>query len=80
MRNILYDGYQGPRLPKEVQLKRVQRVIREELTPIQREVLLAYYFQEKNITEIAAERGVNKSTVCRTLHRAEGKLRRYLKY
>ena len=80
MRNILYEGYQGPRLPKEVQLKRVQRVIREELTPLQREVLLAYYFQEKSITEIALDRGVNKSSVCRTLHRAEGKLRRYLKY
>ena len=80
MRNILYEGYQGPRLPKDVQLKRVQRVIREELTPLQREVLLAYYFQEKSITEIALDRDVNKSTVCRTLHRAEGKLRRYLKY
>lgn len=80
MRNILYEGYQGPRLPREVQLKRVQRVIREELTPLQRETLLAYYFQEKSITEIAENRGVNKSTVCRTLHRAEAKLRRYLKY
>ena len=80
MKNILYEGYQGIRLPKEVQLKRVQRVIREELTDLQREVLLAYYFQEKTITQIAQDRGVNKSTVCRTLHRAEGKLRRYLKY
>ena len=80
MRNILYDGYQGPRLPKDVQLKRVQRVIREELTPLQREVLLAYYFQEKSITEIALDRDVNKSTVCRTLRRAEEKLRRYLRY
>ena len=80
MRNTLYDGYEGPRLPREVQLKRVQRVVKEELTPLQREVLLAYYFQEKSITEIALDRGVNKSTVCRTLHRAEGKLRRYLKY
>ena len=80
MKNILYEGYEGPRLPREVQLKRVQRVVREELTPLQREVLLAYYFQEKSITEIAMDRGVNKSTVCRTLHRAEEKLRRYLKY
>ena len=80
MRNILYEGYQGIRLPKDVQLKRVQRVIREELTVLQREALLAYYFQEKSITEIARDRGVNKSTVCRTLHRAEDKLRRYLKY
>ena len=80
MRNILYEGYQGIRLPREVQLKRIQRVIREELTPLQREALMAYYFQEQSITQIAQERGVNKSTVCRTLHRAEEKLRRFLKY
>ena len=80
MRNILYEGYEGPRLPREIQLRRVQRVIREELTEMQRQTLLAYYFQEQSITEIAEERGVNKSTVCRTLHRAEEKLRRYLKY
>ena len=80
MKNILYEGYEGPRLPREVQLKRVQRVIREELTPIQREVLLAYYIQNLTIPQIAVERGVHKSTVSRTLHRAEGKLRRFLRY
>ena len=80
VKNILYEGYLGPRLPREVQLKRVQRVIREELTPLQREALIGYYFEDRTITEIAEERGVNKSTVCRTLHRAEQKLRKYLKY
>ena len=80
MKNILYEGYLGPRLPREVQLKRVQRVIREELTPLQREALVGYYFQERTMAQIAADRGVNKSTICRTLHRAEEKLRRYLKY
>ena len=80
MKNILYEGYEGPRLPREVQMKRVQRVIREELTPIQRQVLLAYYIQNQTIPQIALERGVHKSTVSRTLHRAEGKLRRYLRY
>ena len=80
MKNILYEGYLGPRLPRQVQLKRVQRVIQEELTPLQREALVAYYFQEQTITQIARERGVNKSTVCRTLHRAEKKLRKFLKY
>ena len=69
MKNILYEGYLGPRLPREVQLKRVQR-----------ETLIAFYFQEQTLTQIAADRGVNKSTVCRTLKRAEAKLRRYLKY
>ncbi len=80
MKNILYDGYLGPRLPRQVQLKRVRSVIEQELTPLQRETLVAYYFQEQTIPQIAAERGVNKSTVSRTLKRAETKLRRYLKY
>jgi RNA polymerase sigma factor (sigma-70 family) len=80
VKNTLYEGYRGPRLPKQVQLQRVQRVIREELTELQRQTLIAYYFQEQTIPEIAAERGVNKSTVSRTLRRAEEKLRRYLKY
>lgn len=80
MKNIRYEGYLGPRLPKEVQLKRVQRVIREELTQAQRETLMAHYFQKQTVTQIARERGVNKSTVSRTLKRAEEKLRRFLKY
>lgn len=80
MKNILYEGYLGPRLPREVQLERVRRVIREELTELQRYTLVAYYFQEKTLEQIARERNVNKSTVCRTLHRAEQKLRRFLKY
>lgn len=80
MKNILYDGYKGIRLPKEVQTKRVQRVIEEELTPLQREALIAYYIQGQTIPEIARDRGVQKSTISRTLHRAEEKLRRFLKY
>ena len=80
MKNILYDGYLGPRLPQSIQMERMQRVIEQELTSLQREALVSYYFNGQSLTEIAALRGVNKSTVCRTLHRAEQKLRRYLKY
>mgnify|MGYP002515920177 CR=1 FL=1 len=80
VRNILYEGYQGPRLPREVQLKRVQRVIQEELTEIQRFTLTSYYFRELTVSQIAQERGVNKSTVWRTLRRAEHRLQQYLKY
>jgi len=80
MKNILYEGYLGTRLPREVQLKRVQRVIKEELTELQRQTLTAYYFHQQTIPQIARERGVNKSTVSRTLRRAEEKLRRYLRY
>lgn len=80
MKNIPFEQTASIRLPRKVQLQRLQRVIREELTPMQRETILAYYFQEQTIVEIAQIRGVNKSTVCRTLHRAEEKLKRYLKY
>ena len=80
MKNILYEGYLGPRLPREVQLKRVQNVIRGELTENQREMLTAYYFEKQTMTEIARNRGVHISTVSRTIRRAEEKLRKFLKY
>jgi len=80
VKSIQYEGYKGIRLPREVQLKRVQRVMQEELTELQRQTLTAYYFEQQTIPQIAADRGVNKSTVCRTLRRAEEKLRRYLRY
>ena len=67
-------------MPREVQLKRVKRVVEHELTDLQRITLIDYYFGGKNICQIARERGVNKSTVSRTLHRAEVRLRRCLRY
>ena len=80
IRNTRFEGYLGPRLPREIQLQRIRRVIKEELTELQREIITAYYFQEMNIPEIARMRGVNKSTISRTLKRAEQKLQRYLRY
>ena len=80
MRNTLYEGYRGIRLPREVQKKRVQQVIQEELTELQRYTLIAYYFQEQTVLQIAQDRGVNKSTFWRTLHRAVEKLRKFLRY
>ena len=70
MRNTLFEGYEGPRLPREVQLKRLRRVIEAELTPCQKQTLTAYYFRQLTIPQIAKEQGVNKSTVSRTLRRA----------
>ena len=80
MKDIPYEGYQGLRLPKEVQRKRLQYALENSLTPLQRETLLAYYVQQLNIVQIAQLRGVNKSTVLRTLRRAEAKMRHYLRF
>jgi len=80
MKSTRFEGFLGTRLPRDVQLKRLQKMVREELTEFQREAIVGFYFQNRSISAIARARGVNKSTVCRTLHRAEEKLRKYLTY
>ena len=80
MKNTLFDGLLFRQIPREEQIKRMKLVIREELTELQRYTILAYYFENKTLLQIAEERNVNKSTVCRTLKRAEDKLRRFLQY
>lgn len=67
------------RLPPEVQKRRVAAVIERELTPVQRDVLLEH-LSGKSQTQIAQDRGVDCSTVCRTIHRAVDRLQRYLRY
>ena len=80
MKDTLYGGYEGPRLPPQVQLGRLRRVIEKELSRKQQQVILAYYFQDKTIPEIAAERGIQKSSVSRCLRRAEKRIRLCLRY
>ena len=80
MRSTLFEGSLFRQIPREQQIKRMKQVIREELTELQRYTILAYYFENKSVLQIAEERNVNKSTVCRTLRRAENKLRRFLQY
>ena len=80
MRNIRFEDYEGPRLPPKTQMQRLRRVIEQELTPRQRDTILAYYFQDKSIAQLAQERGVNKSTVSRCLKRAEQRVRLCLRY
>ena len=80
MKNTLFNGPLFRQVPREQQIKRLKLVIREELTELQRDTIQAYYFENKTLLQIAEERNVNKSTVCRTLRRAEDKIRRFLQY
>lgn len=79
MRSIPFD-FSDIRLPREVQLQRMKKVIARELTPIQREIILAVYLGGKTQRQIARERNVSPSTVCRTLRRAEERMLRCLRY
>ncbi|MBQ3192902.1 MAG: sigma-70 family RNA polymerase sigma factor [Oscillospiraceae bacterium] len=80
MKNTPFDKLCGRSLPREYQMQLLRRMIQTELTELQRQTLVAYYFDNKNLPRIAAERGVHKSTVWRTLKRAEDKIRRVLMY
>ena len=61
-------------------LRNLPKVIKFELTPRQRQVVVMYYFQRKNIPEIAAELGLSRSTISRTLKRGRDRIQKYLKY
>lgn len=80
MKSTRFETKLQKRLPPEVQMARLKAVIQRELTELQRYTVVAYYFAGQTIEEIARVRNVNKSTICRTLHRAEEKLRRFLQY
>ena len=80
MKSTLFEGMLFRQIPREQQIRRMKAVIREQLTELQRYTVLAYYFENKTLVQIAEERNVNKSTVSRTLKRAEDKLRRFLQY
>lgn len=54
--------------------------VRDELTPRQLEITLLYYGEGLTLQRIGQRLGLHKSTVSRTLHRAEKRLERCLKY
>ena len=66
------------------QLERLLRNLRkarvQELTPRQQQMLSMRFEQNMSVTEIAQELGLNRSTVSRTLRRAQERLRRCLQY
>lgn len=60
--------------------KAMSIAIQRELTEKQREYLILRVVDRMSVVEIAELKGVNKSTVSRTIRLAESKLRRCLRY
>ena len=71
MRNIPSDNLEKLRL--------VRDIMEQELTALQRQTLEDSYLNGMTLEQIAKERYVNKSTVQRTLKRAEETIRRFLR-
>ena len=64
-----------------LRLKRNLRLAREEeLTERQRQLLRMRYEENKTVSAIARELGVDKSTVSRTITRAKNRLYKCLRY
>lgn len=61
-------------------LKILRKVIEEELTQRQREMITLYYFERLNIPQIAERLGVNRSTVSRTISRGRRNIMEKMKY
>lgn len=72
----LMTCFQGQtnRREREEYRRFLYRAIKTQLTHRQTQVMLLYYFEGKNITEIAQELGLNKSTVSRTFRRSLNRL------
>lgn len=74
----------GNRRGHTLRLERLRRNLRQarcqELTERQQQVLTLFFDRQMNMTEIAAQLGIHRSTVSRTLHRAMDRLQRALRY
>lgn len=77
-----YDPFAEPERDYRHYLLRraLPRVIRDELTPDQRELIYLRYWHRMKVVEIAAKKNLHKATVSRTLTRAEERIRRVLGY
>lgn len=60
--------------------KAYQVAIQKELTDVQREYFLAYFRDGLNYAQISRKYGIDKSTVCRTVHRAMDAIQHCLEY
>lgn len=60
--------------------KIMARIIKNDLTARQREIIVLYYYKGKGVTEIAQILKIAPSTVSRTIKAARNKIFKYMKY
>lgn len=62
-------------------LKKIMaRVIKDDLTARQREIITLYYYKMYGVSEIAEILGISPSSVSRTIKRARDRIYKYMKY
>ncbi len=79
----IFNDNQSTESNTEVRLlakKAMKRIIEEQLTARQKQILVLYYYEDIDMTAISEMLGINVSTVSRTLKYARNNLLRYLRY
>ena len=80
MKTIPFELFNSDLFPPEVQRKRVRKVMDNELTQTQRDVIESYFFENKTVRAIALEREVQPSSVSRAIKRGLRRMARCLRY
>ncbi len=60
--------------------KALKKVIEEQLSARQKEMIVLYYYKQMDMTEISKLLNVNVSTVSRTINRAKNNIFKYMQY
>ncbi len=76
---LSFDAENNSELIEKVKCT-MAKVIRNELTPRQRQTIKMYYYEGKGVSEIAEELNLDVSTVSRTIKRARTKIYTFMKY
>lgn len=76
---LSFDAENNSELIEKVK-RTMAKVIRNELTPRQRQIVTMYYYDGKGVSEIAAVLELDVSTVSRTLKRARERIYTFMKY
>ena len=74
------SSYSEKRSRLERLAKQLPHALEEELTPRQRQLITMYFFEGKNMTQIAEELHLSISTVSRSITRAMERLFRSLRH
>lgn len=74
------DSMESEKSDIQKQKRILMRILAEELSESQRKTFWAYHVEKKTVEQIAEEQGVSKSTVSRTLKRAEDNVYRITKH
>lgn len=68
-------------LEKREKIKKIMRkIVQNDLTARQREIIVLYYYKGKGVSEIAEILNLSVSTVSRTIKAARARIYKYMKY